>query len=759
MIDCNCDNYSGNGASTCGAAGSAESGITCGSVSSVESDIARGAAGSRGVDVPSETAGSRSSGVSCGAAGLVRPENECGARGNCGFVSQEVLDVAFSRMTLSLSGFRKVFAASGDKEDASSGISVPDSLIVAAISIAFARVLGLKHGSEVFLSRDARPTGESICRIISNVLKARGVDVQYAGICSAPEAFAQSTFVPYDCFIYVSASHNPIGYNGIKAGKNGAVFGKTVADKVIKELKEIVRDVDSLSGILEKSGGLFDSSDKRQGSAVGTANISECGTASPDVELKRAALRNYDEFVRNTFSGVYSGGFPEFAERIKALNVGIVADLNGSARCESIDRTFLSSLGIKTAFINDKAGLVAHGIVPEGANLEPCRAFLEKMYAEDPSYVLGYVPDNDGDRGNLAYVGGDGKARILKAQDVFALCVYSLLSAYSGKIDEGRRAGCVPDPAGRASAVSSVSDPAGRASAVSSVSDPAGQTPPAVSCSADPVGKSSLEGNPSTDVRTKDFQHGGQKTAVVVNCCTSRRIEDIASQFGAEVFRTEVGEPNVVELSASLRRRGYFVPVLGEGSNGGNIVYPAQVRDPLNTLMCMLLLLSRGMSLEAALRKIPPYISTDAYFEDGVMHLWNIDFNSLKSRYLERFAAEWESRESGLLSRGIFDYEIIRTSSQSEEILFERRSCDAEEIRHTKRSFDRFDGNLAGSLRIHFFDKDGAVCAYIWLRPSGTEPLLRVLADVRGGGAEAGSLHDYLLDWQRAMVSRAAEAL
>ena len=87
------------------------------------------------------------------------------------------------------------------------------------------------------------------------------------------------------------------------------------------------------------------------------------------------------------------------------------------------------------------------------------------------------------------------------------------------------------------------------------------------------------------------WQHGEEKDfkpAVVVNCPTSMRINEIASALGAEVFRAEVGEANVVNLAREIRSQGYTVRILGEGSNGGTITYPAAVRDPLNTIFALL---------------------------------------------------------------------------------------------------------------------------------------------------------------------------
>ncbi len=80
--------------------------------------------------------------------------------------------------------------------------------------------------------------------------------------------------------------------------------------------------------------------------------------------------------------------------------------------------------------------------------------------------------------------------------------------------------------------------------------------------------------------------------AIAINGPTSLIIESIATRLGAVVARAEVGEANVVQLADQLRDKGYTVRLLGEGSNGGNITHPSKVRDPLNTLVSLIKLLT-----------------------------------------------------------------------------------------------------------------------------------------------------------------------
>jgi phosphomannomutase len=61
---------------------------------------------------------------------------------------------------------------------------------------------------------------------------------------------------------------------------------------------------------------------------------------------------------------------------------------------------------------------------------------------------------------------------------------------------------------------------------------------------------------------------------------------------------------------------------------------------------------------------------------------------------------------------------------------------------------------MRGGLKIVFSDKIGQDTDFIWMRGSGTEPVFRIMADAEGNDQER---HDYLLAWQRDLVSRADE--
>lgn len=574
---------------------------------------------------------------------------------------------ALSSMILSASGWRKIFAKSGDEEDKTSLITHADAVLVAyAALILCEHLLSSNPTPTVLVGVDTRPTGPTIADIAIRMFLARKIKVRYLFITAAPEIMAYSLRGEErsDAFFYISASHNPIGHNGIKFGAAGGVYPGSTTNAFADKMRAMAKD--------EQNIGL-----------VGKLSASVKPSAMDEVlrnvdKEKNNALATYKAFVLETGNTTEAA----LASNLKAYPYGIFVDFNGSARSDSIDMSFLREIGVSLSTMNDQPGQIAHAIVPEGANLEPCRKALEAKHRQDPLFMLGYMPDNDGDRGNIVCQDNAlRKAVIPDAQEVFALVTMATLSEM--RLD-----------------------------------------------------------NPDANL------------GIAVNGPTSLRIDRIADCFDCKVFHSEVGEANVVQLADQLRKKGYLVKILGEGSNGGNITQPARVRDPMNTIVTLLKLLGDPrilrywcrlnkldvpgkISIGTALRALPVFTTTGAFEKDGKMHV-HTDPKTLKNAYERLFLKEYEEKKEELKNRwGLYGYTVYQ---------MEGTSCVAgigEEYRHAP---------YKGGWKACFTDKYGVECAFIWMRPSGTEPIFRVLADSEGDNKER---HDWLLSWHRSMVERA----
>jgi phosphoglucomutase len=603
-------------------------------------------------------------------------------------------------LILSASGWRKVFASDGDENSLSPAVSREDLALAALIASAFADYLVRKEGPgcRLALGIDTRPTGPRLAEVMARVFLAKGLGLSYLFIVAAPEIMAFSrtqAVLPQDSgdrvrgFCYVSASHNPPGHNGVKFGlAEGGVLSKEECEILIRDFR---------AG-LESDAALEEAMDLARSAA--SRDLSQAFSGC--TQWKRMAHSAYLLFTREVVTGANDlEGQDDVLDRIsRSLSerpLGVLAEMNGSARCLSIDADFLSIAGLKVRLMNARPREFAHRIVPEGDSLDDCRAGLEKAHAEDKAFLLGYVPDCDGDRGNLVYMDEDsGKAHILAAQEVFALSVLAELAI--------------------------------------------------LEWNAEPKGKGPRP-----------------KLAVVMNDPTSMRIEEIASAFGAACIRAEVGEANVVNAAREARQKGYLVRVLGEGSNGGSIIHPSAVRDPIDTVMAAVKLLAlrdegerKGpfhrwlelsgqadsyrpdYSLKDVIASLPAYQSTSAFENKAALKIRSTDQAELKRRYEKIFRAEWEERKGELRHRfGIASWTAIAYSG-------------------TKETVDIADFGLSGSggLKLLFKDPSGRSVAFLWMRGSGTEPVFRIMADVKRGLAED---EEYLLDWQAAMVKKADE--
>lgn len=585
-----------------------------------------------------------------------------------------------TNMILSASGWRKVFAESGNEQDTSPSIGQENKAISVFAAEVFANYIKNTSAKEtpiVILGMDSRPTGKEIADAAVKSLVQNGISVKCAGIIAAPEIMAYSRNA--DGFMYISASHNPIGHNGIKFGLNtGGVLNAEENAKLTAQFKERCESENAV----EEAISILKSAPNKK--------IEEIYEAMPYTKIE--ALAAYKKFLLWTISGTQSSEkqnelFSIIKSETKntdsARKIGVVCDMNGSARAASVDEKFFTENGISFYAIHNTPGEIAHEIIPESENLVFLAAEMERLQKEGKTdAILGYMPDCDGDRGNIVY--WDEKARratILKAQEVFSLSVLAELS-YAKWINK---------------------------------------------------------------------QNANFKSAVAVNCPTSMRIDEIATTLGAKVFRAEVGEANVVSCAQKKRAAGYDVRIFGEGSNGGTITHPSSVRDPLNTVFAIIKLLSikelyknwcdltgafysDDFSLTDILDTLPKYTTTGVSESRAVLHIATKDHSLLKSRFQNVFQNEWTLKKDELYEKyKILYWECVITNGTKE----------------TRRVTD-FSKSGRGGLKIVFYDEENIPVAFIWMRGSGTEPVFRILCDVKGDNPE---MERFLLQWETQMLT------
>lgn len=158
---------------------------------------------------------------------------------------------------------------------------------------------------------------------------------------------------------------------------------------------------------------------------------------------------------------------------------------------------------------------------------------------------------------------------------------------------------------------------------------------------------------------------------VVVNMSTTKAIEDVASQFGAPVYRSKVGEIHVVEAMKQYRA------VIGGEGNGGVISPEVHYgRDSLvGIAYCLELMAHYNKSVSEIVKSIPAY----SMVKDTISISDGIDTVTIAQKIKEQYADE-----------------VINT----------------------------LDG-----IRIDFVKHDAFKGGWVHLRPSNTEPIFRIIAE------------------------------
>lgn len=566
------------------------------------------------------------------------------------------------RAVLSASGWRGVCAADGD----------PASLaLVSAEALAFFQLAGrcfaeflLQSASSatrgsgsnsdpdeantrlwIALASDTRPTSAALREAVAAGLADWGVEVRDAGDIGTPALLSWSRQDGARGFVMVTASHNPPGWNGLKFGLgDGRVLSPDASGELLAVLRSALEPGSIASGRR---------ADRAQSAPSGRDRDSESA-----VEHRERALSAYARDIRAIGDAKAVSGVP------------VLAELNGSARIHA-DTRILPELTARCAFLNTLPGVFAHGIVPEGKNLDDARAALSGFHP-DAGLRLAYVPDCDGDRGNLVVALGNAAPRALGAQETFALAV-----AFG--LDRAMAAGQIPE-----------------------------------------------------------------RLAVVGNGATSLRIDQLCAQRGVRMVRCETGEANVVAAADRLEAEGLIVPVRGEGSNGGSIISPLSVRDPL-ALISLLLAedAGNGETVARKLAAMPAWQTSSAYDEEALLRLPRLP-GGLADSVVERCTrTTWASAKLDLKPASL------------------RWSC-LSGVREIP-GYASDPGNPGAGLRIVAHNEVGAPLAALWMRPSRTEPVFRLMAEVLPleGETEAGAEARMraLLSWFREQVLSAVHEL
>ena len=146
-------------------------------------------------------------------------------------------------------------------------------------------------------------------------------------------------------------------------------------------------------------------------------------------------------------------------------------------------------------------------------------------------------------------------------------------------------------------------------------------------------------GEEYTITQAVKFVLSKKKSNVVVNLSTTRAVDDVASEFNCEVFRSPVGEANVVKKMKEVN-----AIIGGEGSGG--VIYPKVVfgRDALiGTAITLQHLLEFGGKMSELKKSLPAYFIAKKKIELG-----NVNPDTILERLTSKYSGAKISTEVGL---------------------------------------------------------------------------------------------------------------
>jgi phosphomannomutase len=223
------------------------------------------------------------------------------------------------------------------------------------------RTAGKNHCTAA-IGRDSRPSGAMVFSAVASGLASAGVDVIDLGICTTPGVGVMLRQLKCDGGVVITASHNPIEYNGIKLLlDNGIAPPKPLAEKI-------------RSIYLEKQFKRVDSVD--------------CGKISSNDQTCTLHVDKVLSIVNPA--------------QIAAKKFNVVLDsVNGAGGPSGL--LLLKQLGcIVTAVNTEPTGIFAHGAEPTEENLKSLCDNVRNAGAD-----VGFAQDPDADR--LAIVDNDGR--------------------------------------------------------------------------------------------------------------------------------------------------------------------------------------------------------------------------------------------------------------------------------------------------------------------------------------------------------------
>lgn len=136
---------------------------------------------------------------------------------------------------------RSIFRAYDIRGEVDSQLT-PDA--VYTIALALGTEMHHMHKKQMVIGRDGRLSGPLLIQALRQGLMDSGVDVLDIGVVPSPVLYFASHFLPMDCAVILTGSHNPSQYNGLKM----ILGGVTLAEERIQTLYQHTQTQDFSQG-------------------------------------------------------------------------------------------------------------------------------------------------------------------------------------------------------------------------------------------------------------------------------------------------------------------------------------------------------------------------------------------------------------------------------------------------------------------------------------------------------------------------------
>ena len=297
---------------------------------------------------------------------------------------------------LNVSGYRGIWGQSLNDE------------IVTRYTRAFVHFTKENFGKEkptILIGRDGRESGLEIRKIIIRELENLKINIIDGDIMPTPTVLFSVRKHKYDGAIIITASHNPIEYNGLKFVSGKALFTiKEEVEKIKKYYTDILRE-----NVVLGSLGRSDGNGQRKFSAE-NFRADKNNISSQNINFTQ---EHTDQILAHVN-----------VEAIRARKFKVAVDMINASSCV-MDPYLFEKLGVELIPLNNiPNGKFAHKPEPLRENLGDIANLVKESKAD-----LGFAHDPDADR--LVIIDENGE--VISEEYSLALGIENILSKNPGK--------------------------------------------------------------------------------------------------------------------------------------------------------------------------------------------------------------------------------------------------------------------------------------------------------------------------------------